>query len=455
MRYGHKGFCGLWLLFFAASIGGRADGREVKPLAFTNAVIIDGDGGEPIEKGIVVIRGDVIDAVGPMDKVKPPADARIIDAEGKTLMPGLADMHIHLASGWDGWSMNLLGYRKILNALLYAGVTTVLDTGNVQPFVLQLRQEIAAGRLLGPRIFCAGPLLDGADPIWPHISFPIASLAQIPKLVNRLNEAGVDVLKAYVGLSPRAVEALVRAGEKVALPVLVDQWSQNGSIDLMQTGMAAFAHMPFRPMPPEAVRMMKERDILCLTTLAVYESFSRNRLKDLTFLDNPLVVDTTPPKVLKALREEAARPETPADAERRAKYGQVERAMKNAKKLFDAGVRIVAGTDAPYPGVFPGEGIHRELALLVEAGLTPLQALSTATRNPGAWMAGEGGWGVLAPGMRADMILIAGRPDRDIAHTRNVVMVIREGKILEREKLKLDPEKTPVFYPYRLVSGGE
>ena len=139
------------LLLLAAAIltmaAAGADAHSARPLAFTHAVLIDGRGGPAIEDGVLVVRDRTIEAAGAMTEVRIPADARVIDLHGKTVMPGLADMHVHLVGGWDGEATDLLGYRRYLNALLYAGVTTVLDTGNVKPFVVQLRDEIAAGRL--------------------------------------------------------------------------------------------------------------------------------------------------------------------------------------------------------------------------------------------------------------------------------------------------------------------
>ena len=119
--------------------------------------------------------------------------------------------------------------------------------------------------------------------------------------------------------------------------------------------------------------------------------------------------------------------------------------FENAKKLHDRGVLLVAGTDAPYPGVFQGEGIHRELELLVEAGLTPIEAITAATRNAARLMKAEDEWGTLAAGKRADLIVINGRPDQNISESRNINMVIKDGKILDRPSLKFDSEKDPGF----------
>jgi imidazolonepropionase-like amidohydrolase len=420
--------------------------QEQRPLAIIHAAIIDGNGKTPIEDGTIVIRGAKIETVGDAISVRVPPDARVIDAKGRTVMPGLADMHVHLTGGWDGESVDMLSYQRYLNALLYAGVTTVLDTGNVQPYILQLRQEIAAGRLAGPRIYCAGALIDGADPVWPPLSYSAASVEQIPGLVRRQKHDGVDIIKAYAGLSDQMVTALAAEAKKSSLRVFIDQWGRNGSMDLMRTGISAFAHLPTMKMSDEAVGLMKERGVHCITTLTVYESFWRRRLADLKFLEYPIVKDTSPPWFLEELRKEAGRELKPEERARVKGWGEsLKEAQRNVKKLFAAGILVAAGTDAPYPGVSQGEGLHRELELLVEAGLSPLEAITVATRNAALLMNAADEWGTLAPGRVANIIMIAGRPDKNISETRNVEMVIQAGRVLEREKLKFDARTDPGF----------
>jgi hypothetical protein len=206
---------------------------ESRARAFTHAVILDGRGGSPIEDGTLVVLGDRIQAVGPRGSIAVPAGAEVIDLRGRTLMPGLADMHVHLMGGWDGEAVEMLGYRRYLNALLYAGVTTVLDTGNVLPFVVQMRDEIAAGRLTGPRIYSTGPLVDGPDPMWPPITYSLSSVEQVPRLVRQLKSNRVDMIKAYAGLSVPMMWALAAEARKQSLRVLVDQSWRNGSLELV------------------------------------------------------------------------------------------------------------------------------------------------------------------------------------------------------------------------------
>jgi imidazolonepropionase-like amidohydrolase len=421
--------------------------EEASGFAITNVVIINGEGGVPIDNGTVLVKGQTIEAVGPVDQVKIPKDVKIIDGKGKAVLPGYCDMHVHLMGGWDGVAADILGYQRYLNSLLYCGVTTVLDVGNVLPFVLQMRQEVDAGRIAGPKIYCSGPVLDGADPYWPELSYAVSSMIQIPKLVKQLDKAGVDVVKAYVGLSHQMVLSVVREAKKKSLEVIIDPgFLRMGSDELILSGIASFAHMPTRRMSNETLGLMKERNVHCLTTLTVYESFSRRRLHDLEFLENPLIEDTTPPWFIADLRAYALRKRSEKHilGSKRLLKG-FHTALENTKRMFDAGILLASGTDAPYPGVFQGEGIHREMELLVEAGLTPLQAITLTTKNAALLLNKEKEWGTLTPGLKANIVVIDGRPDKDIRLTRNVAIVIKEGQIIERAKLKFDINKDPGF----------
>ena len=451
-------FCGvpdgrliLAVVVFATSLAGAragAGGTAARPAqAFTNAVLIDGTGAPAVEHATVVIRGATIESAGPAGQVKIPSGAAVTDLHGKVLMPGLADMHVHLLGGWDGHAVDMLGYRRYMNALLYAGVTTVLDTGNVQPYIVQLRAETAAGRLLGPHIYCVGGIVDGADPVWPPISYAVASVGQVAPVVKGLKRDNVDLIKGYVGLSHAVLERLVEEGRKVSLKVIVDQWQRNGSPDLVEDGIYGFAHLPTRLLSPDTVRFMQEHNTVFISTLIVHESQTRNRLRDLTFLNDPLVRDTSPPSFLEGLRAEAARKlgsDEAAHAERWEKLQQ--NAMANAKALFRAGVLLAAGTDAPYPGDMQGEGLHHELELLVAAGLTPLEAITVATRNA-ARLIGAGDWGTIEAGKAATLIVVDGRPDRNISDTRKVVEVMLRGRKIDRESLKLVHQNDPGYEP--------
>jgi hypothetical protein len=435
--------CGVWLLILVSWVPSLA--AQPSAIAIVHARIIDGRGGPVIPDGAVLIRGKRIEVLGATSSVAIPAGAQVIDAAGKTAMPGLADMHVHLVGGWDGETTDMLGFQRYLNALLYAGVTTVLDTGNVQPYILQMRQEVAAGRLQGPRIYSAGALIDGPDPIWPELSITVSSVSQIPALVQRQKSLGVDVLKGYMGLSGREVIRLAAEAKKVGLNVIVDQGPLNGSTDLMNAGIAGFAHLPIYRLTDDAIELARMKQILFITTIALAESFTLRRFEHMDFLSNPLIADTTPPWFLEDLRTFVSRPDPKrTDAYRAAWMQRLQAMQANALKLWKAGVLVIAGTDAPYPGDFQGEGIHHELELLVESGLTPLEAISSATRNASR-LVNASDWGTLEPGKVADLLVISGKPDQNIQQTHNVEMVFKEGVLVDRAQLKFNSARDPGY----------
>jgi hypothetical protein len=409
------------------------------PIALVGGVVIDGNGGVPIENGTVIISGRTIVAVGDANTIVIPEGAQIIDVAGKAILPGLADMHVHLMGGWDGESGDMLGYQRYLNALLYAGVTTVLDMGNVMPFVIQIRDEIALGKLVGPRIYCVGPLVDGAAPGWPSFSVGLISESQVAEVVSLLERSQVDAVKAYKGLSNPILDELVSVAAERSLPVFVDLGDRNGSFDVAVLGISAFAHIPTRPMESPAITLAADKDIRFISTLAQQERSARRRLQDLTFLEQSLIADTHPPAFIDALREYATSTLTEGEESWAAQsLINLQSAFGNVQLLNDAGVLIVAGTDAPYPGVIQGESIHRELELLVEAGLSPLEAISTATSNAAELMGAEN-WGSIEVGNFANLIVVGGRPDRQISDTRKIHLVMLNGGIIDRDALKFDP----------------
>ena len=434
----------LGLLVCLFGRGSRA--AEDKPIAIVHARLIDGIGGPPVENATVIVRGRTVEYAGPGGGAAIPNDAQVIDATGKTVMPGLSDMHVHLQGAWDGISVDLLGYQRYLNAMLYAGITTLTDTGNYQPWILQLRQEQAAGRLVGPRIYCVGAMIDSADPAWPDLAYTVASRYQIPEIVKRDKAAKVDMIKGYSNLSEHMLHWLSEAAGKEGIRVVIDQWERNGSPDLVATGISGFAHLPTRKMSTDDIQFAKDHNIFFITTLAVTESFARTRFKQVGFLKEPYIADTTPPWFLTELAAYAAKPQT--DEEKKVtEQNLVEHteAMKNVKKLHDAGLLIVTGTDAPYPGVFQGEGLHHELELMVEAGLTPLEAIRASTYDAARLMNAEQEWGSLQAGRRAMLLIVAGNPAEHISDTRKIETVIQDGKVLDRAALKYDAKKDPGF----------
>jgi imidazolonepropionase-like amidohydrolase len=424
-----------------------ASAADSKAIAIVHARLIDGMGGTPVEDATVLVRGKTIEYAGAAAGARVPKDAQIIDGAGKTVMPGLADLHVHLQGAWDGTSVDLLGYQRYLNAMLYSGVTTLLDTGNYQPWILQLRQEQAAGRLRGPRIYCVGAMIDAADPAWPDLAYAISSRYQIPEFVRRDKAARVDMIKGYSNLSEHMLHWLSEEAGKAGIRVVIDQWERNGSPDLVATGISGFAHLPTRKMSEDDIQFAKQHNIFFITTLVVTESFARTRLNHIEFVKQPYIADTMPPWFLTELTEYAGKPQTEAEKkETEESLKAHQEAMRTVKKLHDAGFLIATGTDAPYPGVFQGEGLHHELELLVEAGWTPLEAIRASTYDAAKLMKGENEWGTVQAGRRATLLIVAGNPAEHISDTRKIETVMQDGTILDRVSLKYDGKKDAGYH---------
>jgi hypothetical protein len=231
----------------------------------------------------------------------------------------------------------------------------------------------------------------------------------------------------------------------------VDQWDRNGSPDLVETGIAGFAHAPTRKMSADDIAFYRDKGLFDISTIVVHESFARTRFADTRYLHESLLADTMPPWFLSETEEFAKKPQSEEEKkETQAAVQEFEESSRNVKKLWDAGVLIAAGTDAPYPGVFQGESLHHELELMVRAGLTPLQAIQSATYNAARIMKAEKEWGSLQAGLRATLILVAGQPDKNISDTRKIEMVIQDGKVVDRAALRYDPKKDG---GYRVVPG--
>ena len=417
-------------------------------LALVGVRLIDGRGGPPVENATVVVTGNRITSVGLSSEAKVPAGARIVSGRGMSLLPGLADMHTHLGGGWDGESADYLGYRMTVGAFLYNGVTTVFDTGDITSYVRQLRDEIRGGRLAGPRIYYVGQILDGPKPFWPDLSSAVGSPEQAGHFVRQMKQADATMIKGYGGLSTEMLKTVVDSASAQGIRVIADVWGRNGSLADAQTGIAAFAHAGGMPVTDDALKWMVEHGTMVVTTLVVDETGTRRRFADLHFLDQPLLKDVLNPVYLDQLKAYGRKGLSSQDsANVKVAVEREGYARGNVKRYFAAGVTLIAGTDAPYPGDYYGEGLQRELELLVEVGIPPLQVITIATRNAARLVGAESEWGTVEPGKAADLLLVRGDPSKQIRDARNIVMVIQGGRVVDRAALRFDPRRDRAYHP--------
>jgi imidazolonepropionase-like amidohydrolase len=437
-----------------------AAGRSVATgaVAFTHVTVIDATGAPPQADMTVIVADQHIAALGSSDGLRPPAQATIVDARGKYLIPGLWDMHVHEVFG-DWLPRN----EKVVPPLFVAnGITGVRDMGGDLDVLKDWRARVAAGTLLGPRMIIAGPMLDGPTPRFPS-SAPIANAADGRRVVDDLTRRGVDFIKIqsliprdgyfaaaeeakrlgmiFVGHVPDAVRAseASNAGQK-SIEHFTGIFEACSTIeDKLVTGTPRGPGPNVRTYDPgraqRVIALMAKNRTWQVPTL-VWER-GQWLVDDIDLSHDPLTKyapaawkDRTWPMFVHDIMQSMDTDPLPV----RKKFFQMELDMTLA--MFRAGVPFMAGTDtAAGVHVFPGFSLHQELALFVRAGLTPMQALQTATRNPAEFMGRLKDLGTIEQGKLADLVLLDANPLDDIANTRKIRAVVLAGRYLDRSEL--------------------
>lgn len=401
-------------------------------VALTGADLIDGTGRPAVHDAIVVYDRDKIVAAGPRASVTVPAGATTIDVSGKTIMPGLWDMHAHFQQVEHG------------AAYLASGVTTVRDLGNILEFVTGVRDAIDAGKGLGPRILADG-LVDGEGPKSAG-TITIKSNADIAPVLDRLKKAGCLEVKIYSSIDPRLVKPIAAEAHRRGMRVVGHVPEGMDVVAALEAGFDGVSHATylFGPLfqPGEMAKLsrsaMRRRIIDARLDDPKLAQVVRAFVAKKAFLDDTLALfdlmnhteeesGKREPGLGKVPRElrgmfEGARPE---DAAERA--AMFDRYVAFLGELHKRGVPIVAGTDISVPG----HSLHRELELYVQAGFTPMEAIQAATIVPARMMHLEKEVGTIEAGKRADLVVLAGDPIADIHNIRKIDTVIARGKTYE------------------------
>src|ERR1700756_923062 len=421
-----------------ADISKGISGSPADTLAIVGATLIDGTGAAPVADAAVVIRKGRIVASGPRSKVKIPKHASLVDAKGKFILPGLWDMHAHFEQVEWG------------PIYLAAGVTTVRDCGNEFEFITAVRDAIAQGRGLGPRLLLAG-IFDGAGPLALGVE-RADTQEQARKWVDRYHDAGFQQMKIYSSVKLEELKAVTDEAHRLGMTVTGHVPEGLNAFQTIEAGQDQINHISYiadimhSPLPDNATRADRRNAIINI------DLNSPESQKALAFLkDHHTVVDPTialyelstattanPPasfepgvnKIAAELAGQITDVEPPNEtSDAREKVFQKQVAIVGA--LHRAGITIVAGTDQ----AVPGHSLHRELELYVQAGFTPLEAIQAATTVPARVMGLDKELGTIETGKRADLILINGDPLQDIHNTRNVEYVITNGTMYHTAEL--------------------
>jgi len=419
--------------------------RRPDTFALVGAAVVDVDKGRLLPSQTVVVDGDRILAVGPSGSFPIPEGMERIDARGKTLLPGLWDMHVHLQPA-DG----------VLN--LAAGVTSVRDMANDMDRVTDLAHAWDRGEALGPRVILAG-ILDGPGPYAGPTTALVDTEAEVKEWVGRYADRGYEQVKLYSSLDPRLVPAIVRAArahglrvsghvpqglsvpEAVALGfqeiqhinyLFLSLWADEEGLDTRTPARFTVvaeraAGVDLRSEPVRAlVQRLADRGVVVDPTVAIFESMLTTRPGEVQAAYRP-VADRLPVQVRRGMVGGGLE----ASGELAETYRRSFRKMLDlVAALYQTGVPLVAGTDA-----LAGFTLHRELELYVEAGIPAPKVLRLATLGAAEITGRADRLGSIEEGKLADLILVDGDPTRDISAIRNVELVIKDGMVLDPDAL--------------------
>ena len=412
------------------------------------ATLIDGTGRPPLKNAVLVIDAGRISAVGPADKVKAPPGARALDLKGRTIIPGLINAHGHVGlvvggqSRADGYTREnvqtqLLQYERY-------GVTSVLTLGLNRDLVYDVRDEQRRGTVPGATLFTAGRGIGvpGAAPPVPSAPDQVYRPKTPEEAVANVEEAAAhkpdyfkiwvdDVFGKFPKMDPAVFKAAIDAAHRHSIKVASHVFYLGDAKAVITSGVDALAHsVRDQPVDDELVAMMKKRGTFYVATLNVDASFSAFA-DDPALLDDPFLTAALPPDSVQQFRSPEYRAKVAADPNVPKARAALENGMRNLKTLHARGVHIAFGTDSgANPVRIQGWGEHRELELMVKAGLSPMDALVAATRGS-ATMLGISDRGTLEKGKRADLLVLAGNPLDDIRNTRKVVSVWHDGREIQ------------------------
>jgi hypothetical protein len=452
------------LLLLPALLNGQ-DRQENRPriLALSHVTVIDGTGGRAQPDMTVVIADGRIAAVGPSARAEVPEGAQRVDGTGQFLIPGLWDMHVH-------WSD-----AAFLPLFTANGVTGVRVMWGL-PVHLQWRKALAAGKFDGPRLFLAGPIVDGPSPIW-KASVAVATEEEARRAVRKTKEDGYDFVKVYNLLPREAYLAIADESRKQEVPFAGHSPYAVSAGEVSDAGQQTIEHLEgillacsgkeaeLRKQLIAATRDFPNRDLALLRRIneemldaydpdkaaALFARLKKNhtwqvptltvlraiaRLDDEAFTKDPRLkyMPSAIRKMWDPKNDERFKTYTRDDfAQRRRLF---EKSLEVVGAIRRAGVGLLAGTDVLNPYCFPGFSLHDELELLVKAGLSPMEALQAATRDPARLQNKEKEFGTVEPGRAADLVLLEANPLDDIGNTRKIAAVVLRGELLPKERLR-------------------
>ena len=387
-------------------------------IALTGARIITMKGDEVIENGSVLIENNKIISIGKAADVKVPEQAKVVDLNGKTIMPGMVDVHAHLRTSPDGISPQT-DWSYLAN--LSFGVTTAHDPSSNTEMVFSQAEMLKAGRMIGPRLYSTGSILYGADA---DMKVVVNSLDDALSSLRRLKAVGAFSVKSYNQPRREQRQQILEAARQLKMEVVPEGGSTfYTNLNMVIDGHTGLEHsLPVSPVYKDVVSLWKNTQVGYTPTLIVAYGgqWGENYWYDRTNVwENERLLAFTPRSII----DERARRRTTSEY---GDYNHID-VSKAAKQLADAGVKVNLGAH----GQIQGLGAHWELWMLAQGGMSPLQAIRAATLNGASYLGMDKEFGSLEVGKLADLVIMDANPLEDIRNSEKIKYVMINGRLYD------------------------
>lgn len=453
----------LFLLFGIISIPAAVQAQQPAILVIEGGTLIDGNGGEPLRDALVILRGNRIETVSQKGQASYPAGARVLRADGKFILPGLMDAHVHSAD----WLAELF---------LAHGVTSIFDIGTGSQLQLVRREAVARGKIPGPRIFAAlesllAPVGQGHAVFGREGCQELMTVEKAVEVVKRAIAAGADLFNIHRGLTLDVWKATIEEAHKAGLPVVAQplgptlyareailagadilehaagigysivkdpsQWERHGEIEIQVIDPTPFVDMD-QEKAADLIQLMVERNVYVEPDLIAIGRGIFDKREEWKAEDQRLMADPNLAYIPAMARGKWMANYGEFDYLEPAEWDRRKRGFQNMQRFIGqfvrAGGKVMTGTDTSGNGGWnvTGIGLHREMELFIESGLTPMQAIMAATRNVAEGYRVLDRLGTIEVGKLADLMVVNADPLQDIRNTQKIEWVIKDGKVIDR-----------------------
>jgi imidazolonepropionase-like amidohydrolase len=405
--------------------------------------LIDGTGNPPKPNAVIIINGSKIVAVTNETEYRnqyylfvnnQTARVNVLNLTGKYIIPGLFDMHAHVA-GVRKNSYNQNFSETALKMLLDYGVTTIRNPGGPTNQSIALKHNVSKGDIKGPEIFTAGRLLNGPQIAIPFVEKQVSTEEEARQEVRHQAAAGVDYVKLYVGLPPNLVKAAIEEAHNRGIRVIGHLYLTSWT-DAAKLGIDALTHGV--PVNPFLLPSGDKREQFLENGGGPFDHFLWLDLVDLNSMEikemvHALVENDIPVDPTLSIYEAMLKDDNGSGFSNPQNQLRWSKVLQLTKMMYDNGVQILSGTDIPNFGLIPGASLHHELELLAEAGIKPSEVIEIATNNGATALGIDDRVGTIQPEKQADMIILSSNPLEDISNTKKIEAVIVDGKVADMD----------------------